>query len=368
MQHILLIRNAAFFGGAEVYTLNLAEGLHLRNMPITLWSNNTDLVYRAREHAIPSSKKYLGPLIAGKINFLGFLLLYPFLWVYYFFALFIVMLKKRVTVLHLGSLNDFLLFTFIGALLKMRVIWTVDVAFYPKNNWLLRHWFVLASRNVYSIITYSNFIKRNLIQSGIDEKKTVFIYNGVRVDKKDITKKQSDKGILRVGFVGKISHEKGVFVFLEAAKKILAHAKDIEFWVIGKICPEIEASLCNYQTLDHIIFKGWFHDLSLAYQDLDIVVVPSLVEESFGFVAVEAMSYGSAVIVSDRGALPELVEHETSGIIVPAGDAHTLAERILDLKNNKNKIGMLGKNARERAIKMFSLEKMVKETINLYCK
>jgi len=75
MTHILLIRSAAFFGGAEVYTLNLAQGLGARNMPVTLWSNNNDLLRNAKEHTIPCSKKYLGPLISSKINFFWFLLL-----------------------------------------------------------------------------------------------------------------------------------------------------------------------------------------------------------------------------------------------------------------------------------------------------
>lgn len=368
MEHILLIRNATFFGGAEIYTLCLAKELQSRNIPITLWSNNQDLVHRAKERAIPCLKKYLSPLITSKINFFWFLLLYPFLWVYYFFSLFIVTSRKRVTVLHLGSLNDFLLFTFIGALLKMKIIWTVDVAFYPKKNWLLRYWFVLASHGTRYIITCSDFMKRNLAQNGVNDKKVTLVYNGVHVNGKEASRERFITKTLRIGFIGKVSYEKGIFVFLKAAKEALARTNNVEFWVVGNIYSDTNALLRDYQTANHIVFKGWIHDLNPIYRDLDIVVVPSLVEESFGFVAVEAMSHGDAVIVSDRGALPELVEHETSGIIVPAGDAHALAERILDLKNNKNRIEMLGKNAHERVAKMFSLERMVEETINLYRK
>lgn len=368
MQRILLIRKAAFFGGAEIYTLCLAQGLQSRNIPVTLWSNNRDLVYRAKEYAIPCSKKYLSPLIASKINFFWFLLLYPFLFVYYFFSLFIARLKKNIAVLHLKSLNDFLLFTFIGALLKIKIIWTVDVAFYPKENWLLRYWFVLASHSTHCIITCSNFMKRNLAQNGVNDKKVALVYNGVRVNEKKVPREQFNTKMLRIGFIGKVSYEKGIFVFLEAAQEVLVRTDNVEFWVVGNIHPDTNALLRDYQTANYIVFKGWVHDLDPIYRDLDVVIIPSLVEESFGFVAVEAMSHGDAVIVSDRGALPELVEHETSGIIVPAGDAHALAERILDLKNHKNKIEILGKNARERVLRMFSLERMVEETIRVYQK
>jgi glycosyltransferase involved in cell wall biosynthesis len=59
-----------------------------------------------------------------------------------------------------------------------------------------------------------------------------------------------------------------------------------------------------------------------------VVVVPSLWPEAFGLVALEAMSVGTPVIVSDRGALPEIVGPSGAGTVVRAGDARALSEAI----------------------------------------
>lgn len=362
--HVLLVRNAAFFGGAEIYSLRLVQGLKKRNISVTLWTNNRELHQRSKKSDINSERRYLGPLIQGKWSFLLFIVLSPFLFVYFLIVIGWLKFRKGITVLHLKSLNDFLIFTLVGKALNLKVVWTMDIVFYSKKNFLLQYLFVTVAKRADTIIALSDFMKKNIIEAGISPLKIVRIYNGVTPQ--DIAVPSWSRiSSIKIGFIGKVSEEKGVFVFLEAAKKICQQNFNTEFWVIGAKNPTQKTEIEKY-SFNGVVFKGWQENLSLLYRALDIVVVPSLVEESFGFVAAEAMSYGKVVIVSNRGALPELVQNEESGLIVPPNDINSLSEALLRVIKDPSKMKRLGENAHIRSRRMFTIENMIDKTINTY--
>jgi len=77
----------------------------------------------------------------------------------------------------------------------------------------------------------------------------------------------------------------------------------------------------------------------------DIAVVPSTYEEAFGLAALEPMAKGIPVIVSDRGGLPEIVAHEDTGLVVPAGDEGGLRaalDRLLADPAERRRMGEAG--------------------------
>ena len=65
------------------------------------------------------------------------------------------------------------------------------------------------------------------------------------------------------------------------------------------------------------------------YAELDVLVIPSLVQESFSLAALEAKAFGRPVIASRIGALPELVVDGENGVLVPPGDVDAL-RRVLE--------------------------------------
>lgn len=360
---LIITRNARFFGGAEKYILSLTEGLRGKNIDIVeVWTNEKKLFGRLGQFLkLKSRRRYLGPIIDSKISFALFIIIYPFLASYYLVILLFYKSVKKVTTLHLNSLSEFLLFTGIGKVLNLKIIWTVDVAFCAKNNYLLKRLFLSASRKADKIIAVSEFMRSNLVKSGVAVDKINLVYNGVKANS-SLPPSQKPDYPIKIGFIGKVAEEKGIFVFFESVAEILRAIprENVEFWVVGKA---ISGLSVPETARKNIIFKGWQEDLFSIYNELDIVVVPSLVEESFGLVAVEAMLVEKAVVVSDRGALPELVEHDTSGIIVPAGDGKALGLELIRLINNPSKIQYLGENSYLRAKNLFSLEQMVENTI-----
>lgn len=85
--------------------------------------------------------------------------------------------------------------------------------------------------------------------------------------------------------------------------------------------------------------------------------------EGLGSAAIAAMAAGVPVVASGVGGLLEVVEHERTGLIVRDGDYSTAVRRLLD---NPNLAADLGAAGREKAIREFSVEKMVESTLSAY--
>ncbi len=134
------------------------------------------------------------------------------------------------------------------------------------------------------------------------------------------------------GFVGSLATHKGVEVLCEAFART---GGDATLTLYGRCQdPALLERLKPYFG-ERIRYAGEFDRSRLedVYGSLDVVVVPSLVQESFSLAAQEARSFGRPVIASRIGALPELVVHGEDGVLVPPGDVGTLAaalERLSD--------------------------------------
>jgi glycosyltransferase involved in cell wall biosynthesis len=102
-------------------------------------------------------------------------------------------------------------------------------------------------------------------------------------------------------------------------------------------------------------FLGHVSPVSPLYEDAAVVVIPSR-GEGFGMVALEAAERGRATIVSDVGGLPEIVDHDTTGLVVPPGDAEALAAAIVALVRDPQKVRAFGAAARARALSEFSAD------------
>lgn len=138
-------------------------------------------------------------------------------------------------------------------------------------------------------------------------------------------------GPLRIGFLGRLSMDKGVLVLLEAMQ-LLDQQSPGEYRLLLAGAPRFVSENERIRLEQAIRAAGQVAEL-VGWVDrddflprIDLLVVPSVAPESFGLAAVEAMAAGVPLLVSDAGALPETVgQHAT---VVPAGDAAALAAAI----------------------------------------
>jgi glycosyltransferase involved in cell wall biosynthesis len=128
-------------------------------------------------------------------------------------------------------------------------------------------------------------------------------------------------------------------------------------------------NLLPHAMKDRVIFIGNVERNRLVnyYRESDICAVPSLYE-NFPNSVLEAMSCGRAVVASDTGGIPEVIEDGVSGLLVKTGDAHELAEKIIRLLKDKDLRDSLGFNARKRIKIMYSKEVIAKVVEGVYQK
>jgi N-acetyl-alpha-D-glucosaminyl L-malate synthase BshA len=124
-----------------------------------------------------------------------------------------------------------------------------------------------------------------------------------------------------------------------------------------------ERSNCEYLAkdlgiYDDVTFYGNQESFVEILSVADLFLMPSQ-SESFGLSALEAMACGVPVVSSNAGGLPELNLHGETGYLAEIGDVPKMAEYAIELLENKNKYRIFAKNARERAVNLFSTEKIV---------
>ena len=114
-----------------------------------------------------------------------------------------------------------------------------------------------------------------------------------------------------------------------------------------------------------INFLGWRSDIDTIMPLLDILVLPSL-NEGMGRVLVEAMAAGKPIVASNVGGIPDLVQHNHNGLLVPPGDSDALAGMISTALANPSLRDRVGAAGRQRVIDHWSWRHTALKTVDQY--
>jgi glycosyltransferase involved in cell wall biosynthesis len=164
---------------------------------------------------------------------------------------------------------------------------------------------------------------------------------------------------LTVGYIGRLAHEKGVDVLLDA----LVELPGVRAVVFGE-GPARDELIARTEALgiaDRVVWRGYVpHERAHeAYGAMDVLVVPSRTvsgwEEQFGRVVIEAMSAGVPVVASSSGELPNLLERTGGGWLFAEGDAGELADRLREAQDSASR-ERLGECGRRAVAGLFSLD------------
>jgi glycosyltransferase involved in cell wall biosynthesis len=107
-------------------------------------------------------------------------------------------------------------------------------------------------------------------------------------------------------------------------------------------------------------------ELPWIYNACDAVVYPTVGEEPFGLVPIEAMACGRPVVVTPSGGMVESVVDGETGFFVEKRNPRQLADRIVQLLSDKGLAARMGSAGRRRAVEVFSLERMIADTVRIY--
>lgn len=171
-----------------------------------------------------------------------------------------------------------------------------------------------------------------------------------------------------LAFLGRLVSTKGVQILLEAAQRLKSQGLRFRLKIIGD-GPDresLEAFAREHQLDGEVMFLGSLpaEAIEKELQQADTILMPSLGGEVFGLVALENMLRGKLLIVSDIGALAEVVGD--AGLTCSTGDVEAWASRLAQVIRNPGLRAELGRKARERALQSFSPEQMIAGHLRLY--
>tara|TARA_B100000886_G_C20390894_1_gene478223 strand:+ start:17 stop:1153 length:1137 start_codon:yes stop_codon:yes gene_type:complete len=148
--------------------------------------------------------------------------------------------------------------------------------------------------------------------------------------------------------------------------KIVRDDLNVKLLMVGD-GPEKERAIryCKTHLIeDNVLFLGKSNEIDEILCFSDLFLLPSE-QESFGLAALEAMAHGVPVVCSYVGGLPEVIENGVSGFLCPVGDAKAMAEKVIHLLDDKDRLELFKRNAYESS-KKFDIKNIIIHYESLY--
>ncbi len=210
---------------------------------------------------------------------------------------------------------------------------------YAARNTVARQWRIY-TRCVDYFCCLTNFQQRKLAEYGIDTEKLRVFPNYINISYPPAHEMGNTTQERFVGYVGRLSYEKGYDLLLEIARR----HPEIPFRLAGTfregniICDLPNVTLCGPLDKEH---------LSIFYQESAFIVIPSRCYEGFPMVLLEASIHKKPCIAPNQGAFPELIHkgEAATGLLFAPGDIENLEQQVVKLWNNPEQIDLWGAKA-----------------------
>lgn len=334
------------FGGEEVHTLNLMEGLREKGFGVEFMGSCPVLIDEFAERDFEVKQVWFGKPPVTLMWLILFTLMSPALFVWAG----ILMRREKFDVLYCLSFGEKLLMSPWAILMRKKVIWLEHARI---GNWLSRNpWrllYSLLSRRVKVIVT-SRAMKKFLPFA----KNVESISCGVWLEKNWALLPDVEKFLhsgFVVGFVARLTRDKGV----DMMDRIVHSQPDVKLIVVGE-------GNYKFRARERLLVlpnlkRG---QLSTLYKSVNLFVLPSTEFDPFGMVAAEAMMAGTPTLVSEKCGIAFDVKNEREAFVVPA--TFKEFDRVIKrLKRNPVLLAKVGKAGEIFAKKHYTLTRMVDE-------
>jgi glycosyltransferase involved in cell wall biosynthesis len=225
------------------------------------------------------------------------------------------------------------------------------------------------------VVCNSQAAAQRLRESGIREKKITVIPNGLPCDVFAAVPPAlvREPGVVRIGMISRMNHAvKRHDLFLRAAAHLLPRFPKVRFLLVGDgpLRPSLEELVRQLGLGHRVSFLGDRRDVTAVLASLDITVLPSI-SESLSNVILESMAAGVPVVAAEVGGNVELVQHGSTGFLVPQGndpkaDEVQFAAAMETLVTQPELRSRFGLCAREKAQATYTISKVRDRYQDLY--
>ncbi len=253
---------------------------------------------------------------------------------------------------------------------------------YHASSWIER----TAYQNADAVVAVSPQMRTDVMALyGVEETCVHVIPNGIDPNEyrptfnEDVLRSYGiDPAMPYVLFVGRVTRQKGIIHLVHALQYLLPGIQ-VVLAAGAPDTPEIEAEMAQKVAEARRLTHGpvvWIsrmmprEHLVIAYSHAAVFVCPS-VYEPFGIINLEAMACETAVVATDVGGIPTVVEHGKTGLLVPLADegdtfARALADGINELMRDAARRTTFARAGRQRVVDCFSWGAIASRTLDLY--
>lgn len=291
--------------------------------------------------------------------------------------------KEHFDVFHVHGARANFVASFVMKKINIPTITTVHSDYLLDFDMFVKK-VVFTNLNKYSLkkipyyIAVSDNFKDMLIERGFRPNSIYTVYNGMDFSlipssvtpKEEYAKKHGfeyDENKVYVGIAARFDKVKGVDVFIKAAGEVLKKTDNVEFLIAGDgVEKENLLNLAKeVDTKGKIRFLGFEKDIYGFLNVIDINTLTSLCE-SFPYSMLEGAAMGKPMVASRVGGIPSLVVSGETGELFESGDYEQMAEKVIELAEDKDyRIG-LGENIRKRATSLFTNDNFAKTHMEIY--
>ena len=199
---------------------------------------------------------------------------------------------------------------------------------------------------------------------GLPPDRISVIWNGIDLEKYPFAGPKPDGPAVTVA---RLNPEKDIATLLRAAAVVAQSLPMFRLEIAGDgpERPALEQLSASLGMQDHVRFLGEIHDVPCLLARASMFVLSSRTE-GVSLTILEAMARGLPVVATSVGGNPEVVAHETTGILVPAGDPDALASHLLWLTRHPQISEAMGRAGRQRVEAFFDCRRMVAQYERLY--
>lgn len=282
--------------------------------------------------------------------------------------------SEQVDIIHTHSSRDSWLAGIAGRLSKIPVVRSRHLSTPVGKSWFTS--FVYRSLPD-KIITSGAEIKRMLVERNrIDPAKIVSIPAGVDTEEYNpevsgakVTEELGLKAAYPVvGCVAMLRSWKGHKDLFDAAVRVIKKYPEARFVIAGDgpIRERLSTQIRTLGIEKSVIMTGLRKDVPEIIAALDIFVLLSTASEATSQVIPQALAIGRPVVATDVGGLPEIIEDNVTGLLIPKEDPAAIAGAIIKLADDKSLARRLAKKGREKILKDFTLKGMIDKTEEVY--
>ena len=227
------------------------------------------------------------------------------------------------------------------------------------------------------VVAVCNSFARNLARSGVPAERIRVQHNSVnpalKVSRQETSALKQRMGLSEgervVLVVGRLSYEKGHVDLINSLAHLRRTNPKLNFKLVivgdGPERGRVERAIAAHELRDQVVFCGQVSDTRPFYAVADVLALPSHSEGSPN-VVFEAMASGLPVVACAVGGVPEIVEHERSGLLVAPGDVLAMAAGIARLMDDANLARTLAASASELVAARYSPETYRHSLVELY--